>query len=216
MKVALTRPWLTADFDAPRRVLSWSLTRPGFVEARRIIWREVRNADLPEDLDAVEWFRNDLAARGDGKAVAFLTSRNVSHFHEARANIDDVTAHSVATVGLSNAERVGTRRPADDSADIHVGTINIAVSIEQGLTDAAFIETLSIATAARTAAMIDHGPSLAVGQATGTGTDCIAIAAYGGVARYAGMHTAIGEAVGRTVYDAVAAGVAEWMKEQGG
>lgn len=147
-----------------RRVLSWSYTRPGFVEARRIIWQEVRNADLPEDLDVIEWFRRDPAHKGDGEAVAFLTSRDVSRFHEARANIDGAAAHTVATVGLSNAERIGARRRADTDADIHVGTINIAVSIEQGLTDAAFIETLSIATAARTTAMIDHGLGLMSGR----------------------------------------------------
>ncbi|MEO1272728.1 MAG: adenosylcobinamide amidohydrolase, partial [Myxococcota bacterium] len=48
---------------------------------------------------------------------------------------------------------------------------------------------------------------------TGTGTDCIVLAAPPGHAVYAGLHTAVGEAVGRAVYDAVAAGVRGWMAE---
>ena len=212
MKVTLNRPWLTADLGAPRRVLSWSLTRPGFVEAQRIVWREVRNADLTEDLDAVDWFRAELARWGEDAAVAFLTSRDVGRYHETRRNVDGAAAHAVATIGLTNAERVGARR----RAVIAIGTINIAVSVDQGLTDAAIIETLSVATAARTAAVIDHGPRLASGPATGTGTDCVAIAAPPGGGLYAGLHTAVGEAVGRAVYDAVAAGAREWMTEQGG
>ena len=49
MSVSLARPWLSFDLGSDHRVLSWSLTRPGFVTARKILWREVRNADLPRD-----------------------------------------------------------------------------------------------------------------------------------------------------------------------
>ncbi|MEM9736389.1 MAG: adenosylcobinamide amidohydrolase [Pseudomonadota bacterium] len=211
MKLSLDRPWLVADLGAALRVLSWSLTKPGFVEARRIVWREVRNADLPEDLDAEAWLRAELAAAGHAEAVAFLTSRDIRRVSHMSHEVEGVWAETVATVGLSNAERVGHRRTHPQGP----GTINIALQLSAPMTDAALIEALSIAVEARTTAVLEHGPRVAAGPATGTGTDCVAVAAPAGDLQHAGKHTAIGEAAGRAVLDAVTRGVQEWMQEQG-
>ncbi len=208
----LAPPWLVSDLGGPHRVLSWAPARPGFVTAARIVWREVRNADLPEGLDAHAWFAADLEAAGHGDAVGLLTSRALARFVATSAAADGVRARCIATVGLSNAERVGTRRPAVAA----IGTINLAVAVSLPLSDPALIEALSIAAEARTAAVIAHGPALPAGRATGTGTDCIAVAAPPGEARHAGLHTAVGEALGRAVLDAVARGTQDWMQEQGG
>jgi adenosylcobinamide amidohydrolase len=50
---------------------------------------------------------------------------------------------------------------------------------------------------------------------TGTGTDCVVIAAPAGVRaeRFAGKHTACGSAIGAAVHGAVARGVARWIEE---
>jgi len=207
----LDRPWLRLDLGGRMRVLSWAVNRPGIVTARQILWREVRNADLPEDLDVSEWFGAQLAARGAGEAVAFLTSRDVRAHVDRSARAGAARARAVATVGLSNAERVGTRL---DRSGHDWGTINIAVVIDAaqgGLSEGALIEAMSIAAQARTAAVIEAGPDLPTGRATGTGTDCIAVAAPTGPMDYAGLHTETGEAVGRAVYDAVLAGTRDWM-----
>lgn len=203
---------MVADLCAPMRVLSWSLTKPGLVTAQHIVWREVRNADLPRDLDATEWFRGELLRIGRADSVAFLTSRDIRKYTTAQVTVDDVCADVVATVGLSNAERIGQRR----APLTFPGTINIAVRVNTQLTDAALIEALSLVAQARTVAVSQHGPDIPTGRATGTGTDCIAVAAPLGDAAHAGMHTATGESVGRAALDAVSQGVQEWMKEQGG
>lgn len=220
MKVALARPWLTADLGRPMRVLSWSLNRPGFVEARRIVWREVRNADLPPDLDAAAWFEAELAAAGEAASVGFLTSRDVTRHAFAAAEVEGVRAEVLATVGLSNAECVGTRRAAPAPVGTNkVGTINIAAALSGdlggGLSDAGLLEAMSIVVQARTAAVMTHGPRLGHGPATGTGTDCVAVAAPPGAARHAGLHTAIGHALGAATLDAVSRGARDWMHEQG-
>lgn len=204
----LSRPWLEFDLGGPMSVLSWAINRPGRVTARRILWREVRNADLPADLDVDHWLEGELRARGALDAVTFLTSRDITCHHSATARIDAVTARAVATVGLSNAERVGHRI---DHTGHDWGTINVAVRLNIGLSEAAQLEVLSIAVAARTAAVMDVALDLPTGIATGTGTDCIAIAAPEGQTRYGGLHTSVGEAVGRAVYDAVCAGAIQWM-----
>ncbi|MFC3119676.1 adenosylcobinamide amidohydrolase [Jhaorihella thermophila] len=183
MTLTLDRPWLEWRLPAPMQVLSWSITRPGFVTADRILWREVRNADLPHDLDVLRWLRGELAERGAKDAVAMLTSRDLNAYETATATAEDVTAHCVATVGLSNAERIGTRL---DRSGKDWGTINVAVALSEPLSGAALVESLSIVAQARTAAVMDTGHALPTGIATGTGTDCIAVAAPPGTAPYAG------------------------------
>jgi len=208
----LDAPWLEFDLGGDMRVLSWAVNRPGFVTARRILWREVRNADLPADLDVHDWLQGALAARGALDAVTFLTSRDIVHHHVAEAEIDGVRACAVATVGLSNAERIGHRI---DRSGHDWGTINVALRLDAGqggLTDAALIEALSIAASARTVAVIEAELDLPTGRATGTGTDCIAVAAAPGGVAYAGMHTALGQAAGRAVHAVVGAGAREWMQ----
>ena len=209
MSVTLSRPWLSMDLKGPHRVLSWSLTRPGFVTADTILWREVRNADLPQDFDVEGWLRAELAARGTPDAVTLLTSRDLDAYEVAGAQVEGVTAQAVATVGLSNAERVGTRL---DRSGKDWGTINVALQVSCPLADAALIELVSIVAQARTAAIIEAGHDLPTGRATGTGTDCIAVAAPPGDQPFAGMHTPVGEAAGRAAYRAVKQGVTVWMQ----
>lgn len=210
--VTLARPWLVFDLGRDMQVLSWAINRPGFVTAKRIVWREVRNADLPKGMDVPEWFSGELKRQGREDAVAFLTSRDVSCFTECTAKVGRTTAYCVATVGLSNAERVGSRV---NRLNQDWGTINVAVRLNGGLSQAGLIETLSIATQARTAAIMDAGISLASGMATGTGTDCIAVAAPPGPWDYAGLHTEVGEAAGAAVYRATILGARQWKSDVG-
>ncbi|CUH67331.1 Adenosylcobinamide amidohydrolase [Thalassovita gelatinovora] len=208
--VNLISPWLSFDLGRDMQVLSWAINRPGFVTARRIVWREVRNADLPRDMDVADWFGRELATYGFEDSVAFLTSRDVTSYADITTRVGDTTVQCIATVGLSNAERVGARvdRRAQDW-----GTINLAVRVDCGLTQTGLIETLSIATQARTAAVMDADVPLPSGRATGTGTDCIAIAAPSGSLDYAGLHTELGEAVGAAVYGATLSGALQWKTD---
>ncbi|WP_293574190.1 adenosylcobinamide amidohydrolase [Phaeobacter sp.] len=210
--LTLERPWLTFDLGQEMTVLSWAVNRPGLVRAQQILWREVRNRDLPPELDAATWYEAELHQRGAAQAVGFLTSRDVRQFTEARAEVEGITAHVVATVGLSNAERIGHRL---DHSGRDWGTINIALQLSEGITDAALIEAMSLVVQARTAAVIDAGLMLRSGLATGTGTDCVAVAAPTGTQPYAGLHTAIGEAIGKATYEAVATACADWMAGSG-
>ncbi|MCR8825758.1 adenosylcobinamide amidohydrolase [Pseudosulfitobacter koreensis] len=211
MNVPLTldRPWLRFDLGGPHRVLSWALNRPGFVTAEAISWREVRNADLTQDLDVLDWLTGQLALRGTPDDVCFLTSRDIRAVTEHTTTAGTATARAVATVGLSNAEHIGTRL---DRSGRDWGTINVAVQTDQALAEPALIEMLAIAAQARTVAVMQVGHQLPTGLATGTGTDCIAVAAREGAAPFAGMHTDLGEAVGRAVHTAVLEGAQTWMQ----
>ncbi|MBK0329504.1 adenosylcobinamide amidohydrolase [Rhodobacteraceae bacterium F11138] len=207
-RVTLDRPWLEFDLGSGMQVLSWALNRPGVVSARRILWREVRNADLPRDLDVDGWLAGELQHRAARDAVTMLTSRDIRFFAEHKTMIGNVEAHAVATVGLSNAERVGHRV---DRSGQDWGTVNVALRLNSGLTQTALPEAMSIVVQARTAAILDASLPLPSGLATGTGTDCVAVASPPGDIRYAGLHTEIGEAIGRAVYTAVLQGARQWM-----
>lgn len=204
----LEPPWLAVDLGRPRRVLSFAPCNPGFVAARHVLWRQVRDADLSPGLDASDWLAGLMAQRGMGDAVGMMTSRGLEHLRHARSG----AASCIATTGLGNAERVGHRR----FASAGYGTINIALLLEAGLTDAAMIEALTIAAEARTAAVIAADLRLPFGAATGTGTDCIALACDAGTGRHAGLHTEIGASIGRAVFDAVLAGARDWIAVHGG
>lgn len=212
MKLRLERPWLIAESPETRRVLSWSLNRPGFTEARRIVWREVRNADLPRTLDAGVWLSSELADAGLADCVCLVTSRDIGSYAAASISVEDAKVDVVATVGLSNAERIGARRAPLDV----VGTVNIAASTTTPLSDGAMLEAMTLVAEVRTLAVLEAGLSLETGLATGTGTDCIVIMAPRGAAAHAGKHTAVGEAVGRATLEAMRQGVEVWMRENGG
>ena len=218
MTVTLKHPWLVWDFGADQRVFSWALNIPGFANARRVVWRELRNADLPPDLDVTNWLEQELAQNTLQDAPCLLTSRRVDTYEFGQFSADTTTAECLATVGLSNAERVGARvdrsnRDWNRDLGAKFGTINIATRLNRPLTDAAMIEALSIVVQARTAAILEIGHRLPTGLATGTGTDCALVAAPMGpnMQKYAGLHTDIGAALGGAVYAAVHRAALHWQ-----
>ncbi|PWR24935.1 hypothetical protein DKG74_03975 [Zavarzinia aquatilis] len=206
---------MAVDLGTDCRLLSWAPHRPGFQIARRVVWREVRNADLTPDVDALALLRDGLADLGALDAVAMMTSRDIRRHFTSRAAVDGVSAACLATVGLGNGERVGRRRHARPPG---FGTVNMLVHVSQPLDDIALLEAQSVAVQARTLAILegDYRPDPDLPPITGTGTDCIVMACpvAGTPAPYAGLHTAVGEAVGAAVLSAVRAGVADWLAER--
>ncbi|TCT02446.1 adenosylcobinamide amidohydrolase [Aquabacter spiritensis] len=210
------RPLLLATFPAPQRMVGWALQNPGFVMADRVAWLEVRDADLPTSRNPALWLTERLSALGAGGAVGMMTARNVALHHVAMCTVEGVRAECVVTAGLSNAERIGRRFRADP---VRAGTINILCHVSVPLTDGALIEALALVVQARTVAILEagHRPVADVPPVTGTGTDCVVMAApcpANGTlpAPYAGMHTAIGEAIGHAAFAATAAAVSEWIE----
>ncbi|MGB3815179.1 MAG: adenosylcobinamide amidohydrolase [Shinella sp.] len=204
-------PFLIAEFAEPQNMLSWSLTRPGFVVARSVVWLEVRDGDLPLEVDPVELLHTRMDIAGHSEAVHLMTSRSLAHYDLASATAGAITSSCLATVGLSNAGRVG--EPFDGTA--RLGTINLLVHVGASLSEAARLEALSIATEARTAAIMDLGLTRNGRVVTGTGTDCIVVASPRLCPElpFAGLHTDVGVSLGRAVYDAVMKGGMRWVAE---
>jgi adenosylcobinamide amidohydrolase len=204
-------PFLVARLSSPHRTLGWSLLHPGFATIRDVVWVEVRNHDLGPGVDPSALLRAKLIEAGFPGALAFMTSRDVTRWRFAEAQVEGVEAVCLTTVGLSNGERIGSRRHARGST----GTINTLVRISRPLADGALVEAISIVAEARTAAIVESRPPQDGPAITGTGTDCIVVASpYGAEPeRWAGLHTAVGEAIGAAVYRATRAGAEEWDVE---
>lgn len=217
MRITHTAPFLDVEFDRPQAMLSWALHHGGRQRRDRVSWLEVRNADLPVAVDPLSYLQARLSEAGRLSAVGLMTSGDLRRHVVERERLRALEAVCVATVGLSNALRVGDP-PVWAPA---VNTINLLCWIGCPLSDNATLEALSIASEARTLAVYQaRVPSRVSGDdATGTGTDCIVIASpTEGRERapYAGKHTEIGHLIGRVVERAIARGIASWRDARGG
>jgi adenosylcobinamide amidohydrolase len=198
---------LVVDLGAPHAVLGWSIIGGGERSARFVTWLEVHDLELTAKASPVEVARARCRRDGLPDEVVLLTSRRVASFEHV--SVDG--ADCVATVGLGNALTAG-----DPAGTARVGTINLLVRAAAPLSSLGLLEAMSIAVEARTLAVLEADvPSQRSGRrASGTGTDCVVIAAPpGGSVDFAGKHTAIGAAVGEAVYQAISRGAAAWKAE---
>jgi adenosylcobinamide amidohydrolase len=206
---------LVVRFDRPQRTLSSAIVGGGFSRANAVAWRYVRNAELPHDVDPTVLLERALATAGLGDAVGMLTARELARFECVTEESGGFAARAVATVGLSNAVAAG-----DPPGPLAIGTINVLLQLSQPLTDGAFVEALALAAEARTAAVMEARvlSRRSCRWATGTGTDCLVVAAPVAVdeaaVTFVGKHTVPGSLAGAAVYEAVRRGVHQWIAEQ--
>lgn len=208
---------LVVRLGAPHDVLSWAVLNGGRRTAYEVVWCEVRNASLGAEVDPARLLADALAAAGLPGAVGLLTSRGLEHHVAVERRAAGAWARAVATVGLGNALRAGD---PPDVAPRPIGTINVLCQLSTPLSENALLEALALAAEARTAALLEArlAGRVSGAAATGTGTDCLVVAAPQGLKRlaYAGKHTVAGHLVGAAVHEAVRRGVAAWLREHGG
>jgi adenosylcobinamide amidohydrolase len=213
--------WLRVCFPAPHRTLGWTIVGGGWRTSDGVSWLEVSGEELAPPVDARTFVLQGLAAERREEEPVLVTGCALDHRVTATAVVGDVAAACVATIGLGNALRAGD--PPVATPAVH--TINLLCRVSAPLTDLGLLEALGIAVEARTAAVLEAAiPSSASGgRATGTGTDCVVVAAplldEGSSARaaeYAGKHTAVGAAIGAAVLEAISAGVAAWCERHRG
>ncbi|OGI28157.1 MAG: hypothetical protein A2287_04080, partial [Candidatus Melainabacteria bacterium RIFOXYA12_FULL_32_12] len=163
-KVILKDNYLIVEFSEPYHTLSWAILNGGKAQTSEVVWHQVRDKDLGEDVNPY-LFIKDRFSQYDN-AVGLLTSANIKDYVDVCKSLDDYSARCIATVGLSNALRTGDPPGTVKS----VGTINILVQLSMPLSEQAFIEAMSIATEARTLAILEsRTPSIQTSlPATGT------------------------------------------------
>ncbi len=207
-----TQPFLLWTLPEKMKTLSWALQGGGLHQAQKIAWIQVSPYDLTRDICPQKFLQEKLKAIDAADALGFMTSAKIEQYTESIVSVSGVTAVAVVTVGLGNALRAGD----PNRAASHVGTINCACMVDQSLSLEAMLEAMVISAEAKTAAVLESGiRSVMSGEpATGTGTDCHAIACPDRreATPYAGKHTAVGSAIGAAVFAAVEKGVQRWMQ----
>ena len=144
-----------------------------------------------------------------GNSVGMMTAASMNSFRRARMVEQGVEVEALVTAGLSNARCAGD--PAECRmfcpAPLPCGTINAVILTNARLTPSAMVEAVVTATEAKSAVLQKLGVvSRTTGrQATGTGTDCLAVVGgFGPVeARYSGKHVLFGEMVAQTLMQAL-------------
>jgi iron complex transport system ATP-binding protein len=189
----------------PLKVLSSALVGSGFQWATHFVNRQVSKDYDCEDAETE--MKHYLRRRGFPvqKTIGMMTAVSVEDAVCMYEKHDAFSVWAVVTAGVGNAVDAAQAWKREELSQ-KVGTINIMVFIDGTLTDAAYVQALMTATEAKTKALYDEkivDPETST-YATGTSTDCIAIAATqtGATFPYAGTITPIGKAIGRTVYEA--------------
>ena len=211
--VRLNRDALVLSFSTPARVLSWALLNGGFCRADHLINHHVDGDDTRFCAAPEHWLEEATAQLGlNGKIVAMATAVEMKTLTQMQQSTNGADVTCFATVGCGNALAVGDPSSAavEQAAPPQLHTINMIVTVAPGLCDEALVEAVQIATEGRVRALYEAGvrSSMSDLAATGTGTDCIAIASLGlERAHYCGKHTRLGELIGRASYMAVRQGI---------
>jgi adenosylcobinamide amidohydrolase len=203
--VSLREPWLLFDLGGPHQIAGWPVVGPAWGMASSIAWLQVKDSDLPAGLSPEGYFRSRALADGISAEIGLMTAAEIAR--HACEQAGDVTV--LATAGLSNGESVQPAKVRPGEA-WHAGTINIALQIKTPLSQGAMLEALSIVAQARTAAIMDLNLTLPDGRRlTGTGTDCIIVAAPEGPQpqNHCGLHTSLGRLIGESTYKAVVSAI---------
>jgi adenosylcobinamide hydrolase len=198
---------LIVNLPESYRVMSWAPLGGGLVEACTIINHQV---DTNEELllESTTFLR-ELVQRLDldSPVVGLMTGVLMERLVRKVVGDESCTLECFATVGLSNALAAGDPATYDERP----GTINLIIACSQPLTPVALIEAIAIGTEAKVRALYAAGVKSTVSEAlaTGTGTDCVAVACPLGVPayQYCGKHTRLGELVGTVVFRAIEEGL---------
>jgi len=133
------------------------------------------------------------------ETALFLTAAELPKWSSvSRTSLYEGFLLTIVTAGFKPLACVG-----GNEGDSNAGTINIAVVVDECLSDAAAIELVSMASSAKTAAIGDLllGCGAGKGRAYATGTDSVLIAYRDCVGeRFAGPLTNIGRAVFTQIY----------------
>lgn len=217
LTVTTTSEQLVITTKKPFKVLSSAVVGAGFQWANYFVNRHVPKQYTSSDPEAE--MKQYLRERSFDvqQTIGMMTAVYVEDAAFVYEKDSGVSLCVMVTAGVGNA--VDVTKAWQQNASSSVGTINTMIFIDGSLTDAAFVQAVMTATEAKTKALSDEGvldPATNT-TATGTSTDCIAIAASqsGAEYAYAGSATPLGKAIGRAVYEATIQALRNYEKRKG-
>jgi len=202
---------LIVGFSRPVLTLSWATLNGGFCRADHIVNQQVHAGDAEFIADPESWLRERVRRLNlSGKTVALVTGVAMTSLIEVSVCDGTTEVTCFGTVGCANALAAGDAASFNGAAAACPHTINMILLVRPGLRREAMVEAIEIATEGRVRALYERGVRSSQSPlfATGTGTDCIAVASLtDDAARYCGKHTKLGELIGLASYSAVKKGL---------
>jgi iron complex transport system ATP-binding protein len=204
--------------EKPLKVLSSALVGSGFQWAGHFVNRQVSKDYHCEDAELE--MKQYLQKRGlpVSSTIGMMTAVDIHDAVCMYEKQDSFSLWAVVTAGVGNAVDAA-RSWKRAQLEQKIGTINMMIFIDGTLTDAAYVQAVMTATEAKAKALYEENvldPETNT-HATGTSTDCIAIAATqtGNTFAYAGTITPLGKAIGRVVYEATKEALRRYRKRRG-
>jgi iron complex transport system ATP-binding protein len=219
---------LIINLGGRRRVLSSAPQGGGFTVATHVLNHQVDSSPIvtgagqKQSLPSASRYLRKLAViLGLGAdTVGLMTAVPMTQLVTARASSGTVWVECFATVGVTNAVRAGELPaiPSFPKQTRKLGTINLVLVTNVGLSNSALVGAVQVATEAKTGVLRDHKVPTWTGRsgATGTGTDAVVIVCRArGQGRwhlYSGTHTEIGVLIGQAVAMCIVRGLAKARK----
>ncbi len=208
MKIEYTKKSIVITFSSPRRVLSSAPYSGGFYKTDTIV--NLRTSSRKTDKYSPNILISDFLKKKtlNTHAVGFLTAAQLEFAQFIYLNEKDIKIFAIVTGGASNALNIAEKSPTVFTGEAFptAGTVNIIIITNARLSSDCYVSTVITATEAKSAALFDlQVKSVITGnQATGTGTDAVAIVSGDGMdIQYAGGHTQYGQLLGEAVYTGV-------------
>jgi len=201
------------NFHRPVRILSSAIYNGGYIEASNFFNVRVdenfngKNSEFEKPSLSLE----KLAIKENwlGKSVGMMTAAEMHTFSRSKKSAEGVWIEVMLTAGLSNARRAGDKA---DYLHMHeicekIGTINILITSNAQLSDAAMVECIMICTEAKATVLQELNIKSPISGkiCTGTGTDSVAIACMhqGIQIEYCGKHVLFGQLLAEATREAL-------------
>ncbi|MFA8438072.1 adenosylcobinamide amidohydrolase [Pueribacillus sp. YX66] len=204
LSIEQTEEWIKLSFPFQLKTVSSAVLGSGFSWKQTFINRHVHKdyvCDNPEE-DMRKFLKTQNIAIDD--TVAMMTAARLAHYSSRLIKKESFELLVIVTAGIGNAVDV-SKASAHKWEKHEVGTINTWVFVNGELSEEAFMQALMTSTEAKAKAFFDEKIVDPVTNtiATGTSTDSILVSATqrGKAFQYAGTITALGKALGKTVYE---------------
>jgi adenosylcobinamide hydrolase len=208
MKIKHTKKSIVVTFSTARAVLSSAPYFGGLYSTDTVINLKTNAKEMlhysPQKLISQFLQKNHL----NEKAVGFLTAAHLEFAQFIYCKEKECKILAIITAGTSNALNAAEKSLTSYSGETLTspGTINTIVITNAKLSEDGFVSSIITTTEAKSAALFDlKVKSIITGnQATGTGTDAVAIVSGKGQSiQFAGGHTQYGQLLGEAVYTGI-------------
>jgi adenosylcobinamide amidohydrolase len=219
LRVEVADGLLEIRFPSEFAMNSWAPHNGGSTRASAIVNVQVARNGCGTTETREELFAGIFSRRGlPSSTVGLMTAAEVADYTECCLTAGELWVQAIATVGLTNA------RSVLDAADRPLGyrcrengTINMILATNALPGDVGRFQAIHVAAAAKATALFDAGVTSRKSDlpAALTGTDCIVVASSGEIAEdHCGLHTVVGELIGRSVHDVVTRGIALYLSRE--